>query len=235
MNDKSIEPYFFEKLKVARKLIGRTQRQMSYDLGRSQRDISAIENGVRRKMISHDYMMYLYDYGIDLNWLYAQEPIEDITPEKAESKAFRIKTRLTFSMVPFGEVHKLSRIEKKKDLPKYFEEFHLPGLSPNTRDTYVGFISGNEDDPFQAGEMIICRATELDDLIPGRIYFIITEGKLKAVEMGDREATGSDKYIHWVEGKILRNDIIQVWEPVKSLSDFNAGSRGIAALDRLRR
>ncbi|MFA0964895.1 helix-turn-helix domain-containing protein [Roseivirga sp. BDSF3-8] len=217
MDGKNIGPYFFKKIKMVRKLLGRTQRQVSYDLDRSQRDISAIEKGVRDKMVPHDLLNYYYENGVDLNWLYLEEDAEAITYEAAEKKAFRVINGLRYYRVPQDDVDKLIRLTDEADYPKHFKLCEV-ALTARVTDTYVGFLIVNDLPPYQAGDEIICRKSGLTDLKRDNEYLLITGGQLVSVKSGDRKPASSDKYVHWVDGKMLMRDVQQMWEPVKRLA-----------------
>ncbi|MDN5216313.1 hypothetical protein QQ020_29870 [Fulvivirgaceae bacterium BMA12] len=60
---------FFNRLKSCRKTLGLSQAQMASKSHFEQKDISRFENG-KVKFIPIPYILFLYQQGINLNWLY---------------------------------------------------------------------------------------------------------------------------------------------------------------------
>ncbi|MGB3180462.1 MAG: helix-turn-helix transcriptional regulator [Cyclobacteriaceae bacterium] len=213
MDGKRIGPYFFVKIRIVRKLLGRTQRQVAYELGRSQRDLSLVENGIRDKMAPHDLLNYYYENGVDLNWLYEQEDEENITYQSAELKAFRTKNGLSYFRVRQAEAEKLLSTTSD-NYSKYFEQIEVP-LKARISDTYVGFRIEHSLSPYTKDQVVICRKTALPDIKPDHNYLLIIDGKLVSRRSGDRKPANSDKYVHYVDGRVQIKDIEQMWEPIQ--------------------
>lgn len=60
----------FIKLKKAREVIGLTQRQAADMCGLRQRDISDLENGIK-KFVPNKYLEFLYIQGLDMNTIFS--------------------------------------------------------------------------------------------------------------------------------------------------------------------
>ncbi len=62
----------FERLKIIRKSLGKSQAQLANKCGLAQKDISRLENG-KTKFIPNTYLIILDEYGTNLNWLISGE------------------------------------------------------------------------------------------------------------------------------------------------------------------
>src|ERR1700677_2313749 len=58
-----------QRLKIARKLIGYSQKDAAIRAGLEQKDISLLETG-GKKFIPNEYIQFLYNEGIDINSIY---------------------------------------------------------------------------------------------------------------------------------------------------------------------
>ncbi|MGB3182928.1 MAG: helix-turn-helix transcriptional regulator [Cyclobacteriaceae bacterium] len=233
MADKLIGPYFFEKLKLSRKLIGLTQRQMAADLGRKQRDVSLIENGVRNKLIPHDYIAYLHSKGIDLNWLYDPEDIDSMDEEELKHRAFKHKGKAVYYLVHRNKVDRLIKAPEN-EWPRHFMSVPLPGIAADGQNPYVGFVVGKDTPPWQAEDIVICRRVQPTNLKPGADYLVISNRQVTSKTMGGGPASGSDEYIHWLDNKMPVKNIDQLWEPVRSLVGSIGSPMRAASFERQR-
>lgn len=216
MAEELIGENFFKKLKIARKLIGLTQRQMALELNRKQRDISLIENGIRNKLIPHDIISYLYAKGIDLNWLYDPTDSDSMTEEEVELKAFRHKGKAVYYLVRLNQIPDFYKCASD-ELVYHFEVHSLPGITADPDKIYVGFVVGKDTSPWQAEDIVICRKAQLSQLKAGADYLLVTSKQVVSKTLAEVPNASSDEYIHWLDGKIPIKNTDQIWEPIRSL------------------
>lgn len=76
----------FARCKEARELLNLTQTQVANAIDMPQKEISRIENG-KRAEIPYRYIQYLYEKGIDLNWLFSGEGAPVRLPKSGLSQA----------------------------------------------------------------------------------------------------------------------------------------------------
>ncbi|MFA0960289.1 helix-turn-helix transcriptional regulator [Roseivirga sp. BDSF3-8] len=241
MSDKPTGSEFFNKAKLARKLIGLTQRQLAADLSRAQRDISFIENGQRDKLVPHDYMAYLHQKGIDLNWLYEPDPAEEVSREASFRKAFRTEPATmpspqgvaTYFLVRYDEAGRLVKTPEQK-LVAEFDRFPLPGLAAG-KEPLIGFVLGKDTPPWQAEDIVICRSIALSALRRGIDYLVIAEGRLSTRRIEQEITSGSERYVHWIDDKMPKKNIQQVWEPLRSIVGSIGNPRGLAPWEQQER
>ncbi len=65
----------FDKLYLGRLVLGLNRKDAAEQVGTTQVGISLLERG-ERKNIPAEYLQFLYDNGIDMNWLFSHD--EDI-------------------------------------------------------------------------------------------------------------------------------------------------------------
>lgn len=80
----------YSKLKTIRELLGLNQSDASLKSGIAQKDISLLESG-KKKFIPQEYILFLYNSGVDLNTLYDDEleislDKKDNTPQRNNIK-----------------------------------------------------------------------------------------------------------------------------------------------------
>ncbi len=76
-----------KRLKQSRKLLKLTQEEIAVEIKLKQKDVSRFENG-KVKFIPNHYLVFLFEKGINLNWLFTGEGaswIKDIAPANDES------------------------------------------------------------------------------------------------------------------------------------------------------
>lgn len=75
----------YSKLKIARKLLSLSQREIEECVGLSQRDISLLENG-KKKFIPTEYIQFLNKKGIDLEGLFNEDLAPDVFQTRLAGK-----------------------------------------------------------------------------------------------------------------------------------------------------
>ncbi|MGB3183672.1 MAG: helix-turn-helix domain-containing protein [Cyclobacteriaceae bacterium] len=227
---------FSDKAKRIRKLLGITQKEIAETLSRPPRDISQIENGHRPKQVPHDYMAFLHDKGINLNWLY--DPEKKLDGDIKDVMRYAIqegepvapppvaKGATPYYLVRYDEVGKLTATGDD-ELAGIFNTYELPGLA-GSHMPYVGFVVGKDTLPWQAEDIVICHRTEPEYMAAGAVYLVIADNTLTARYLKTPLKSRSDRTIHWVDSSTPVKEIQQIWEPLRSIVGSTRNPRGRA-------
>lgn len=92
----------YSKLKISRKILSLSQKEIEESVGLSQRDISLLENG-KKKFIPTEYIQFLNKKGVELDYLFDDE-ISEADFEK------KLSVKLSVALVPGQESPCNSRV-----------------------------------------------------------------------------------------------------------------------------
>ena len=232
-----------EKLRAVREVLELNQTALAERLGRQQRDISDLEKG-KRKALPQEYIDFLVAEGLDLNWLFGNQPLKHPDPYLQQYQHQRATGEpavpgqappLNTRMVPR---HLLQEYPHQHQKPEYLRELqgvNLPGAEfAGGPDTMRGFQMPDDSmqDALSPFDWIIARRsnTPLHHLQPGYIYVVITRhqvviGRLAARRQGEeglRMVFDQEAYppLHLEE-----RNIQEIWRGQARLSATLTGSR----------
>ncbi|MEL6534376.1 MAG: LexA family transcriptional regulator [Bacteroidota bacterium] len=231
-----------EKLRAIREALQLNQAAIASRIGRQQRDISDLEQG-KRKAVPTEYIHFLIGEGLDLNWLFSQEPLRSPDPYLLQYQRQRESGQIPTPgsnqprtrMVPRHLMEEYPRRHGELVFQRMLPTVELPGpeLSGNPEDIR-GFQMADDSmqDTLAPYDWVISRrnTTPLHQLPAGYVYIVVTHHQVIVGRLGQhrngaeglRMVFEQDAYPPLL---IEEREVVEVWRGMARLSVTLTGSK----------
>ena len=193
-----------EKLRAIREALDLNQVTMAQRVGRQQRDISDLEKG-KRKTLPPEFIHFLHEEGIDLNWLFSSTPLQQPEPYLEQYLRYRtagevppvLGNEAHIRMVSRHYLHDYPALHTNLDFQRKLETVQLPGPDfASAPEDLRGFQMADDSmlETLAPHDWVIARRshTPLPQLTPGYVYVVVTRhqvivGRLSAPRNGHED------------------------------------------------
>lgn len=238
-----------KKLKLVREKLGMSQTQFAEKAGLSQRDVSLLENG-KKEFIPTPYIRFMNQVGVDLNWLFEEEPEESIEVSSARGlqqlnepqENFGMKRRRKNDLADFNKPLSKIRIVESSILYSYpdncQDELYLKNLPflflPEDEFQQMKFRCFQIDDDsmletIEPFDYVIGKFTEFDfeKIKSGYIYIIVKYDevlvrRIQSIDQSNKKLILTADNQNYPALEVSFDNIIELWYVKAKLSLSNS-------------
>lgn len=255
MSDQENVALAFEKFRIVRKSLGYTQEEVAEIMQVRQRDISLLEKG-GKKFFPLPYIQFLYNEFVDLNWFFNNKPLQAEDPYLThlerrkymdeEAKGRREELRLLETGYNYlsaksispgkGNVALVETASSELYPTQYADAgfiatlpaFHFPGASASYR---IFQMAGDAMEPVvsQYEYLLTKKVTAYEDLVAGKAYVIVKDGKLLVRNVKPKGNEGTlvltPENENYQKAEAAWTDLQEIWEVTMLATSYLKGGK----------